>query len=173
MRTCTEELVDVVDEEDRFVRKATEREMREKTLLHRAARIILVNKEGKFLVQKRSINKEIYLGFWDIGVSETVKSGESYESAAIRGLFEELGLRYISNIQLIHSFIAKLKFRSKQDNVNYKVYEHLCREKVNANSDEVEEAKFITLDEVEKLIAEDKFTPGGEMAFREYLKWKK
>ncbi len=167
------EYVDVVDEEDKFVRKATEMEMREKTLLHRAARIILVNKEGKFLVQKRSKNKELYPGYWDIGVSETLKSGESYESAAVRGLLEELGLMYISNIQLLHSFIAKLKFRSKQDNVNYKVYEYLCQGKVYVNKDEIEEAKFIPLEEVEKLISEGKFTPGGEMAFRECLKGKK
>mgnify|MGYP001564276284 CR=1 FL=1 len=56
-----EEILDVVDEEDKFVRKATRKEVREKALMHRVSRIIIFNKDKKFVVQKRSMSKDMYI----------------------------------------------------------------------------------------------------------------
>ena len=165
-----EEMIDIVDEEDRFIRKATRKEVREKALLHRYSRIIIVNNERNLLVQKRSVHKEVYPGYWDLGVAETVLSGESYESAAIRGLDEELGIVYVSNIQLIRSFLFKLKFRSAKDNGNCKVYKHMYNGKITPQPKEVEEAMFLSIEEIEKLIAGNKFTPSGKLAFETHLK---
>ena len=41
-----EEILDVVDEEDQFVRKASRKEVREKALMHRVSRVIIVNGKG-------------------------------------------------------------------------------------------------------------------------------
>lgn len=112
-----EEIIYVVNEKDQFVRKATRREVREKALLHRAARVIILNKENKLLVQKRSATKDIHPSMWDIGIAETAKGGDSYESTAMRGLYEELGITGISNIQLMHSVLFKLKYFSLKHNI--------------------------------------------------------
>ncbi len=165
----SEEMVDVVDENNRFVRKVTRREVREKALLHKAVRVIVIDKEGKLLVKKRSANKDIYPSCWELGVGETVTSGESYESAAIRGLDEELGVIYVSNIQLIHSLLFKLKYRSPNYNANFKVYRHLHNGKLKLQPEEVEEAKFLTASEVKKLIEQGLFEPTSTEAFEKYL----
>ena len=118
-----EEIIDVVDEQDAFIRKAPRSEVRKKALLHRAARVIVVNARGKILVQKRSAEKDLYPDQWDVGIGETVMSGESYESAASRGLAEEAGITGISETQLKDSFCFLQKFRSEKHNSNCKVYD--------------------------------------------------
>lgn len=168
----SEELIDVVDDKDQFVRKTERSEVRQKALIHRSARVIILNNKREFLVQKRSTSKDIYPGYWDLGVAETSISGEGYVFAAIRGLQEELGIIGISNIQLIHSFLFKLKFRSPNDNGNIKMYELVHNGKINPNYIEVEEVKFISADGVFELIEKGHFTPGGAMAFKKYWELK-
>lgn len=123
-----EEILDVVNEKDKFVRKATRKEVREKALLHRVARIIIENNKGELLIQKRSMKKDIYPGHWDVGVAETVKSGEGYESAAMVGLRDELGITGISNIELIHSLLFKIIYKSPEHNILCKVYNYCIME---------------------------------------------
>ena len=168
-----EEIVYVVDEQDRFVRKATRKEVTENALLHRTARVIIKNTKGELLVQKRSMNKDLYPGHWDIGVAETVQNGDSYESTATRGLHEELGIIGISNIQLIHSFLFKIRYSSAQSNELCKVYKLLFDGKIIAQKEEIDEARFLTKEGIKNLIGTNKaFHPVGILAFNKYLEIK-
>ena len=167
-----EELVDVVDEDDQFVRKATRKEAKEKSLRYRLARVIIINSEGKILVQKRAKGKELYPSWWDIGVTETLRSGESYEAAAMRGLMEELGIIGVSNIQLIRAFLFKVVYTSKYNNVICKVYKHEYDDKLTLQPDEVDEVRFLTATEIEQFMQREQFTPGGKITFQKYLEHK-
>ncbi|MBI3036418.1 NUDIX domain-containing protein [Candidatus Woesearchaeota archaeon] len=162
-------MIDVVDENDKFVRKATRKEVREIGLLHRAAKVIVVNEEGKFLVQKRSMNKDLFPGVWELGVGETVKSGDSYEAAAISGLEDEIGVIGVSNIQLKHSFLFKLRCSSAQNNAHYKVYLLNHRGKVLPQQEEVDEVKFLSLDDVHKLMATGSLEPESVAILKKYV----
>ena len=164
-----EEILDVVDENDNFVRKATRKEVRERVLLHRVSRVIIKNNKNEFLVQRRSKNKKTFPSHWDIGVAETVKSGEGYVSAAIRGLMEELEIIGISNIQLMHSFLFKIKYNSPQTNEFCKVYKILYNGKIKTQEEEIEDIKFSKLEELNTLIQNDLFHPIGKLAFEKYL----
>ena len=168
-----EEILDVVDEKDQFVRKATRKEVREKTLLHRVARIIIENNQGELLVQKRSMKKDIFPGHWDIGVAETVKSGQSYEGAMMVGLRDELGITGISNIQLMHSLLFKINYRSLEHNVLCKVYKLIYNGKLIFQDGEVEEVKYLTIEQIKNLIQTEKFDPVGKLIFEKYLESKK
>src|SRR3989344_4399543 len=55
-----EEILDLVDEDDIVIGQATRTAVREKALLHRIAKIIIVNKNGEFLIHKRSNRKDIF-----------------------------------------------------------------------------------------------------------------
>jgi len=164
-----EEILDVVDEKDKFVRKATREEVRKNALLHRTVRVIIKNSKREFLLQKRSKNKKNFPSHWDIGVAETVKSGESYEAAAIRGLVEETGILNISNIQLIRSFLFKIKYNSPQTNEYCKVYEILYDGKIKPQYEEIEEINFLPADVVKKLIREKPFHPVGKVVIEKYI----
>ena len=164
-----EEIIDVVDENDSFVRKATRQEVVQKGLLHRDSRIIIQNSKGEFVVQKRSMDKDNYPGCYDIGVAETVKGGESYESAAIRGIMEELGIVGISNISLMRSLLFKMRYKSDNLNEHCKVYYLIYGGKMQAQKEEIDELKLLKEDELIGFIKSQQFHPAGKMAFEKYL----
>ncbi len=87
-----DELVDIVDEFDDVIEVVTRREMRAGVLRHRAVYIAVQGRDGRLLVHQRSFAKDVRPGAWDIAVGGVVGSGESYESAALRELAEEIGV---------------------------------------------------------------------------------
>jgi isopentenyldiphosphate isomerase len=87
-----DELVDVVDEEDRVVRQTTRREVRAHNLLHRAVAIMCRRTAGQVFVHRRADTKDVFPGRYDMFVAGVVGAGESYQAAAARELAEELGI---------------------------------------------------------------------------------
>ena len=87
-----DEILEVVDLDNKVIGKATRGECYKKGLLHRAINIFIYNPKGEVFLHKRSEKKLKYPGFWDLSCSEHVKPGESFEAAAKRGLQEELGI---------------------------------------------------------------------------------
>lgn len=164
-----EEIIYIVNEKDQFVRKAIRKEVMENGLLHRDSRVIIENSKGELLVHKRSMNKDNYPGLWDIGIAETVKEGEGYVWAAFRGLHEELGIIGISNIQIIHSFLFKIRFSSPQLNELCKVYKLVYGGKLIVQKEEIGEVKFLAKEDVISLIEESPFHPVGKMVFEKYI----
>lgn len=61
--------------------------------IHRAVKILILNTEGtKILLQRRSNTKDTNPGKWSVGVGGHLDPGESYKTAALRELFEEMGI---------------------------------------------------------------------------------
>ena len=86
------EIFDVVDTDDQVTGTATRAEVHAQRLTHRAVHVFVFNKRGDLLLQKRSLLKDMCPGLWDSSVSGHLDSGESYETAAIRELEEEMGI---------------------------------------------------------------------------------
>lgn len=72
---------------------------------HLVVHVYLVNPEGRFLIQKRSMRKELYPGAWDV-TGGAVLAGETSLQGALREVEEELGLRLEPEAL---AFIARLK----------------------------------------------------------------
>ena len=164
-----EEILDVVDEQDKFIRKTTRKDVRENVLAHRTARVIIKNPKQEFFIQKRSKNKLTFPSHLDIGIAETVKSGEGYVSAAMRGLMEEVGIVGVSNIRLMHSFLFKIKYTSSQTNEHCKVYELTYDGKIKPQDEEIDDIKFLIIDEIKSLMGREHFHPVGALVFKKYL----
>lgn len=167
-----EEIIYIVDENNKFVRKATRKEVMERGLLHRHARLIIVNKDEKLLVQKRSLSKDKYPGYWDVRVAGTVKEGDGYESTAMHELYEEVGITGISNIQLMLSLMFKFTFHSLEYNVLCKVYKIQYDGKLKLQEEEVDEAKYMSIEEIKNIIEKEPFHPVGKIVFEKYLETK-
>lgn len=88
-----DELFDVVDEEDRVVGQATRAEVHRKKLWHRAVHAWVFNAAGQVFLQKRSQLKDMAPGRWDSSCSGHLDAGEDYDTAIVRELGEEIGLR--------------------------------------------------------------------------------
>jgi isopentenyldiphosphate isomerase len=95
-----DELVDIVDDDDRVVATVTRAEMRAKRLQHRAVSIAVLSSDGRLLVHRRADTKDVWPGMWDMAAGGVVAAGETYEDAARRELAEELGVTVAAFVSL-------------------------------------------------------------------------
>lgn len=87
-----DELVDVVDAEDRVVGTATRRRMRAEGLRHRCTYILVRDASGDVLVHRRTDTKDIHPGLYDLFAGGVCVAGEGYDECAEREVAEELGV---------------------------------------------------------------------------------
>ena len=88
----SEEIFDVVNEQDEVVGRRPRREVHRLGLMHRATHVLVFNKRGQIFLQKRSMRKDRQPGLWDSSASGHVDSGEDYDACVVRELREEIGL---------------------------------------------------------------------------------
>ncbi|MBK7149066.1 MAG: isopentenyl-diphosphate Delta-isomerase [Bacteroidetes bacterium] len=100
-----EEQVVLVDEQDTVLGNMGKQEAHEKGLLHRAISVILFNSQGEQLVQQRAHTKYHWAGIWSNTCCSHPRQGESYQAAAERRLFEELGIK--TPLREVFQFIYK------------------------------------------------------------------
>jgi len=159
-----EEILDVVDEQDNVIGKATRKEVDEKGLLHRVS-FVYLKYNGKILIEKRSATKPKRPKHYTI-IGETVESGESYEEGALRGIKEEVGLEG-KNLKKI----GKISIRDKEENSDEisTIFMAEGNGEIDLQKEEVECVKLLTVGEIEELInSEEKISPSLRETFQIY-----
>lgn len=109
MKDVQDEQFIVVNEKDEIVGYKTRYECHHnKSYIHRAVDVVLYNSEGKIVFQKRSMQKDLYPGYYALSATGHVSKGETYEQTAQRELQEEMG---VANIPLkrITTFLIPAK----------------------------------------------------------------
>ncbi|MCD6530350.1 NUDIX domain-containing protein [Candidatus Bathyarchaeota archaeon] len=156
----------LVDEEDNLIGRAARSECHSKRLLHRSVYVFVVNSQGKLLLQKRSMNKDLYPGYYTGSATGHVDYGETYEEAAHRELKEELGI----DGELV--YLGKFRTSTREEEEISALYLLFSDEEPNFNREEVTECFFEDLKEVERDVKEDRrlFAPGFKLAFTEFKK---
>lgn len=101
-----EELVVLVDENDRAIGQAPKLEVHERGLLHRAVSLLLRDGHGRFLLQRRADVKYHSGGLWSNTCCGHPRPGETNESAALRRLRAEMGILEC-NIRRVSSFLYR------------------------------------------------------------------
>lgn len=155
MTSAANELVEIVDHDNRPQGGRTRKEMRDKGLPHRACYILVENQSGQLFVQKRTRDKDIYPGYWDLAAGGVVLAGESYELSAQRELREELGIEGELRFLFDHYYHAD------GNQVWGRVF--LCRHDgpFVLQASEIEEGHFLFLAEVAELARREPVTPDG------------
>ena len=88
------EYIDIVNDKDEVIGKILEKEQyKVKPSQLRFINIIIINDSRKILVPRRSSNRKIFPNCYDFSVGGHVNSGETYDEAAYRELYEELGIK--------------------------------------------------------------------------------
>jgi len=145
------EYLDLVDEDDKVVGREDRNVIYTKGLKnYRVANIFVFNSDSKILLPKRDSTRRIFPNCYDFSCGEHVKSGETYEQAAIRGLEEELNL---TNVRL--SLIGKL---TPQNGVSsfMKIYKVIYTGKILPNKHEgIESINFYPLGKIREMIFKD------------------
>ena len=104
--TISQELLDVVDENDTVIAVKTRGEIHARGLMHRAVHILVFNSQGEVFLQKRSMSKDEQPGKWDSSAAGHVDSGENYLDCARREIGEELGIVVEQPLQLLFKLPA-------------------------------------------------------------------
>jgi len=101
-----EEKVILVDTNDKEIGQIEKIKAHKTGQLHRAVSIFIFNHKKELLLQKRALNKYHSPGLWTNTVCTHPKPGETIEEAAIRRLYEEMGIKD-TQIFKIFEFIYK------------------------------------------------------------------
>ncbi len=91
-RAVEEERVVLVDEADRPIGTAPKMQAHREGRLHRAFSVVVRDRAGRFLLQKRHVGKYHSGGLWTNTCCSHPRPGEPVEAAARRRLIEEMGI---------------------------------------------------------------------------------
>jgi isopentenyldiphosphate isomerase len=149
-----DELVDVVDEDDRVVATVTRREVRERALLHRCTYVLLRNAADEVLVHRRTDTKDIYPGAYDVFSGGVCAAGESYDDCARRELAEEFG---VVGIDLWFRF--RHRYRGPGAQAWGAVYEGRWEGAVRRQESEVAWLAWVAPDQLDRMLGELPFCP--------------
>ncbi len=145
-----EEILDIVNDEDRVIGQASRQEVHgNPILLHRVVHVLVFNSQGQLFLQKRADDRVVQPGKWDTSMGGHVDAGEIPEEAARRELSEELGITATANLTLLH------KYRHSNDYESELVttWITLWDDEFNLQKSEISEGRFWDLEEIDLLSA--------------------
>lgn len=161
-----DELLDIVDRTGKVIGQTTRGEVYKKGLLHRASHVLIRNSKGLIYLQKRSDKKKILPGYWDISSSEHLKSGETFEKAANRGLKEELGIETsLTLIRDAHHQTSRNELEGEilLENELVTLFEGVYDGEIKFDNEEISEGKFFIKEEINQAIED------GSMKFTDWF----
>lgn len=163
------EHVILVNEKDQEIGLMPKLEAHQKAVLHRAFSVFIFNSENELMLQQRASNKYHSPNLWTNTCCSHQRSGESNIQAGTRRLYEEMG--FTTSLKEITSFIYKAPFDNgltehELDHIMVGYY----NEDPVINSDEVEDWKWMKIEDVKKDISlnPDLYTAWFKIIFKNF-----
>lgn len=139
--------------------------------LHRAISILIFNKDkSQMLVTKRADDKPTWGGFWSNAVCTHPFPEETYQEAAERRIFEELGFKtkLTESFYFIYDALMQNKIWGEHelDHVFVGFYDG----PINQDPAEVSDYKWVKIEELKKGLKDnpDKYTPWFKIITEKY-----
>lgn len=163
-----EEWFPLVNEAGETVGKATRRTCHNGSkLLHPVVHLHIYNRTGDLYLQKRSVRKDIQPGKWDTAVGGHVDLGETIEVALQREVREELGIT-----DFIPEFLMRYVFESALEKELVNTFRTVYEGPFLPDADEIEEARFWSIPEIEAHLGKGVFTPNFESEYEKLKSFK-
>lgn len=172
MPMARHEWVDLVNVRDRVTGKATLDRCLKEGLLHRAVAVLVIRKDGRFVLQRRSKSDLWHPGFWTISSTGHVKNGEGYFEAARRELSEELGLE--SRVHRFRKYLLPPFSSGGLTELEW-VALFTCNtdSRCNIDPEEVESTDEFSPQELAKMIRTGPLTPDAKIMLADFLSRKR
>jgi 8-oxo-dGTP pyrophosphatase MutT (NUDIX family) len=164
MMGAADEIVVIVDQHNHVVGAAPRREMRAKRLGHRSTYILVFNSRGELYVQKRTLTKDVFPGYYDVAAGGVVLAGETYEQGAERELEEEMGIRGLPLKRLFD-----FHFENEHTRLWGCAFSCVYDGAMVLQEEEVESGAFVPVSDILQRAETEPFTPDGMYVLRRYL----
>lgn len=159
------EYFEIVDENDEVIGKALRSDCHgNPSLIHRTAHVVVYGSDGRILLQKRSMSKDIQPGKWDTAVGGHLDPGENYLQAAVREMSEELGVEAPAD-QLELLFDSRT--RNDVESENVRVYQITHDGPFKPLECEIDELRFWTVEQLQNAIGTGVLTPSLEAELKQ------
>ncbi len=133
-------------------------------IIHRSVHILVLNRQGELLLQKRSMTKDVQPGKWDTSVGGHVGFGQSYLEAAQREAMEELGCEFSELTELYDS-----KIRNSVESENIRTYWVSSDGPFIPQASEIDELAFWPRTKIESNLRKKVFTSNFEEEFQQFI----
>ena len=160
--SAADEILDIVDENDRVVGRSPSGEAYTKGLRHRCVFIQVRDTRDRLFVHRRTATKLVFPSLYDMFVGGVVGAGESYDEAALREAEEELGVSGLARPEYLFRF---LYYDGAGRTWWSAVYEVRCDLPVSPQREEVAWHDFQPEDEVRRRLTEWEWVPDGLAAY--------
>lgn len=158
-----EELFDVYTRDGKYlgVRTRSECHTENPGFYHKPAWTWVYNSKGEILIQKRSMKKKRFPGYWDTSCAGHVDAGETPKQGAIREAKEEIGLEVSEDdVQFMFEFIEDEGYWEIGQVFFIKADKEI--DEFTIQEDEVDEIKWVSFEELKKIIFSDKWPSARE-----------
>ncbi|MCL8012328.1 NUDIX hydrolase [Streptomyces sp. AS02] len=160
--SAADEILDIVDEQDRVIGQSPRGEAYAQGLRHRCVFIEARDAQGHLFVHRRTPTKLVFPSRYDMFVGGVVGAGESYDDAALREAEEELGVSGLPS----PSYLFKFLYDDGAGQTWWSaVYEVRCELPVSPQVEEVAWHGFLSDAEVERRLTEWAWVPDGLDAY--------
>ncbi|AWW40419.1 NUDIX hydrolase [Streptomyces sp. AS58] len=161
--SAADEILDIVDEQDRVIGQSPRGEAYARGLRHRCVFILARDTEGRIFVHRRTPTKLVFPGLHDMFVGGVVGAGESYDDAALREAEEELGVTGLPRPEYLFKFL----YDNGAGHAWWcAVHQVRCDLPVRPQVEEVAWHDFLTEAEVRRRLDEWEWVPDGLAAYR-------
>jgi isopentenyldiphosphate isomerase len=165
MTTDNKELLEVVDKDGNVIGLGERSELHHNpSLIHRVVHVLIFNKEGDLLLQKRSCKKDIEPGKWDTSVGGHINPGESDREAAEREMKEELGAE-----GCVMGFLYTYLFSNERESELVSTFSCVYEDEINFNREEIDNVRYWNLGEIKENIGKGIFSSHFEKEIQRYL----
>ena len=162
----SEEWVDLVNDADEVVGRATRREVRSRNLPHRGIGLIVFNSRGQVYVHQRTSHKDLFPSLFDMFIGGVVAAGESYEEAARREAAEELGVTSELDYMFDHLY------KGERNYAWIRAFRTVWDGPIVHQPSEVAWGDWMDADRLEAWCQEVEIVPDGLEVFHRYLAWR-
>jgi len=159
---AADEMLDIVDDNDRVVGQARRAESYANRLCHRCVFILVRDADGMIFVHRRTDRKLVFPGRYDMFVGGVVGAGESYDAAALREAEEELGVCGLP----VPTPLFKFRYETPEHLWWSWVYQVRCDLPVHPQAEEIAWHTFLTDDELDDCLSRWEWVPGGLAAYQ-------
>jgi isopentenyldiphosphate isomerase len=157
-----DELVDVVDERNEVVGVVPRKTLRHENLLHRCTYVFVLNSAGELYIHRRTETKDVYPGYYDVVAGGVNAAGESYETCAGREIEEELGVHAVPAFRFLH------RYEGPSGRVWGAAFDVVWDGPIAWQPSEVAWGAFASLEDVDAMIARERFCPDGLEVFERW-----